>query len=38
MSEERDPPSIAWLTDWDAALRQARDLRKVVLIDVGKDP
>ena len=29
---------IAWLTDWDAALAAARTSRKVVLIDVWKDP
>lgn len=33
-----DPPPIAWRTDWDAALAEARSSRKVVLIDVGKDP
>jgi len=29
---------ITWLTDWDAALAEARRLRRVVLIDVWKDP
>jgi len=33
-----EPPPIAWRTDWDAALDQARATRKVVLIDVAKDP
>jgi hypothetical protein len=31
-------PAITWLTDWDAALAEARAIRKVVLIDVIKDP
>ena len=36
---DREPPApIAWLTDWDAALARARAERKVVLIDVFKDP
>ena len=30
--------SIAWLTDWDTALAAARASRKIVLIDVWKDP
>jgi hypothetical protein len=30
--------ATAWLTDWDAALAQARATRRVVLIDVWKDP
>jgi hypothetical protein len=29
---------VAWLTDWDAALAEARASRRVVLIDVWKDP
>lgn len=29
---------IAWRTDWDAAFAEARAARKVVLIDVVKDP
>lgn len=33
-----DLAPIAWLTDWDAALAVARATRKVVLIDVWKDP
>jgi hypothetical protein len=32
------PPPIAWRTGWDAALDEARATRKVVLIDVAKDP
>jgi hypothetical protein len=32
------PADIAWLTDWSAALEQARVTRKVVLVDVWKDP
>ena len=30
--------SIAWLTNWDAALAEARATRRPVLIDVWKDP
>jgi hypothetical protein len=30
--------AIDWLTDWDAALTQARATKRVVLIDVWKDP
>jgi hypothetical protein len=30
--------SINWLTDWDEALAEARRTRKVILIDVMKDP
>ena len=37
-SVDPDSASIAWLTDWDAALAAARASRKVVLIDVWKDP
>ncbi len=33
-----DSASIAWLTDWDAALAAARAAGKPVLIDVFKDP
>jgi hypothetical protein len=29
---------ISWLNDWDAALAEARASRRVVLIDVWKDP
>jgi hypothetical protein len=29
---------IRWLTDWEAALAQARATRRPVLIDVWKDP
>ena len=29
---------ISWLTDWDAALDQARATRRPLLIDVWKDP
>ena len=29
---------IRWLTDWDAALAEARATRRPVLIDVWKDP
>jgi hypothetical protein len=29
---------ITWLTDWDAALAAARATRRVVLVDVWKDP
>jgi hypothetical protein len=29
---------ILWLTDWDAALAQARATRRPLLIDVWKDP
>lgn len=32
------PDGIDWLTDWDAALTVARATRKVILIDVSKDP
>ena len=32
-----EPASLAWLTDWDAALAQARATRPL-LIDVWKDP
>jgi hypothetical protein len=34
------PPAapISWLTDWDAALAEARATRRVVLVDVWKDP
>ena len=35
---DRDAAPIAWLTDWHAALSAARASRKVVLIDVWKDP
>ena len=35
---EPDTPGVSWLTDWDAALVAARTERKVVLIDVWKDP
>ena len=31
-------PAVVWLTDWDSALADARRTRKVVLIDVWKDP
>lgn len=30
--------AIVWLTDWDAALTEARSSRRAVLIDVFKDP
>jgi hypothetical protein len=33
-----EPPPIAWRADWDAALAEARSTRRVVLIDVAKDP
>ncbi len=29
---------IRWLTDWNAALAEARATRRPVLIDVWKDP
>jgi hypothetical protein len=29
---------LAWLTDWDIALAEARTTRRVLLIDVWKDP
>lgn len=29
---------LSWRRDWDAALAEARASRRVVLIDVGKDP
>jgi len=29
--------SISWLTDWDAAIKQARKTRKPILIDVYQD-
>ncbi|MEA2595760.1 MAG: hypothetical protein QOF01_2229 [Thermomicrobiales bacterium] len=29
---------IVWLTNWDTALAEARATRRVVLIDVWKDP
>jgi hypothetical protein len=29
---------ITWLTEWDAALAEARTTRRVVLVDVSKDP
>lgn len=38
MTDRADPPAIPWLTDWDAALAEARRTRRVVLIDIGKDP
>lgn len=30
--------AIVWLTGWDAALAEARASKRVVLIDVWKDP
>ena len=33
-----DSIPIGWLTDWDAALAEARATRRPVLIDVWKDP
>jgi hypothetical protein len=30
--------AIVWLTNWDAALQEARATGLVVLIDVWKDP
>ena len=39
MSDADDgPDQIVWLTDWDAALAQARTTRRPLLIDVWKDP
>jgi hypothetical protein len=32
------PSAITWLTDWTTALDVARTTRKVMLIDVWKDP
>ena len=32
------PPPIPWRAGWDAALAEARAARKVILIDVAKDP
>lgn len=29
---------ISWLTDWEAALAEARASRRPLLIDVSKDP
>ena len=41
-ADRSTPPAgsnpIAWRTDWDAALAEARAARKVALIDVSKDP
>jgi hypothetical protein len=31
-------PEITWTDDWNAALAAARTERKVILIDVMKDP
>jgi hypothetical protein len=30
--------AMDWLTDWDAALAEARRTKRAVLIDVWKDP
>lgn len=38
MSVESTADAITWLTDWHAALEQARATRKVVLLEVLKDP
>jgi hypothetical protein len=29
---------IPWMDDWDAALAEARATKRVVLIDIWKDP
>ena len=36
--DQRTLTPVAWLTDWHAALVAARAERKVVLVDVWKDP
>lgn len=38
MTAADEPPSIAWLTDWDVALAASQHSRRPVLIDVSKDP
>jgi hypothetical protein len=34
----KKPLGLQWRTDWDGALAEARATRRVVLIDVWKDP
>ncbi len=37
-AEPAAPPSIPWLTEWNAAIAAAREARAPVLVDVWKEP